>query len=75
MQKTVNILRPNFKQIKSVVQPVLDKPFLSKIDKAININDLRNIAKTRVHPMVFAYLDGALMMKLHCGEVHNHLNQ
>jgi len=26
-QKTVNILRPNFKQIKSVVQPVLDKPF------------------------------------------------
>lgn len=58
VNSTVNILRPNFKQIKSVVQPVLDKPFLSKIDKAININDLRNIAKTRAHPMVFAYLDG-----------------
>ena len=58
VNSSVNLFRPIFKNSKHIVQPILDKPFLTKIKEAININDLRKIAKNRSHPMVFAYLDG-----------------
>ncbi|GMI23822.1 hypothetical protein TrCOL_g8663 [Triparma columacea] len=40
-----------------LVKPILEAPYARAVDNAVNIADLRKIAKWRAHKMVFDYLD------------------
>ena len=40
-----------------MVRPLLDYPSRRRLDRCINISDLRDAAKLRAHKMVFDYLD------------------
>ena len=55
---TLDTIRPSAKALHPILMPVFDRLSMHRVHKAINIEDLRNAAQQRAHPMVYAYLVG-----------------
>jgi isopentenyl diphosphate isomerase/L-lactate dehydrogenase-like FMN-dependent dehydrogenase len=55
---TLNVIRPFAKTMHPTLMKVLDYQSMKRVDKALNIQDLKVAAEKRAHPMVYAYLDG-----------------
>jgi len=57
------VLNPHKLGVHKILQHIplnalLDQPFQSALKKAVNVGDLRLLAKSRAHRMVFDYMDG-----------------
>ena len=58
VKNIVEFTRPLCQELYSDVHPLLNMISKKRVKKAVNIEDLRNAAQKRAHPMVFGYLDG-----------------
>ena len=58
MSGVVDTVRPVAARLAPVMMPILDRPAMRRVEKAVNIADLRAAAEKRAHAMVYGYLDG-----------------
>eukprot|EP00967_Tisochrysis_lutea_P093493 scaffold135310_cov36-Tisochrysis_lutea.AAC.1 len=50
-------LQPWLAVARPLISPMLESVHRARLDRALNVSDLRECARARAHPMVFGYLD------------------